>query len=310
MAAPESKSANRAFYVYGRRGTGIFPGNRCAYADATLRPRWDWQKYLYTYRVWGRFLYYSNANVDCTRRYLANEFAAGSGHVEAALANASRILPIITTAYGPSAANNNYWPELYLNQSLFDAEHFAPYSDTPAPKIFGNASPFDPQLFSRMNEFAEQLLGGRMDGKYSPLEVAQWIEDYSHEALEQLAKAESAVSNKEGPAFRRLAVDVTMQAALGKFFAGKFRAGVLYCLYEKTGDSAALDSCLKEYRKAREAWAEVISVLERCLLGRSYGGRTPSTARPLARPSTRHRPRHRRPPNQTSGNEQRAAAVH
>lgn len=37
----------------GRRGSG-FAGNRTAYADASLRPRWDWQKYEYAYRVWGR----------------------------------------------------------------------------------------------------------------------------------------------------------------------------------------------------------------------------------------------------------------
>ena len=37
----------------GRRGSGV-AGDRCAYADATLRPRWDWEKYVYGHRVWGR----------------------------------------------------------------------------------------------------------------------------------------------------------------------------------------------------------------------------------------------------------------
>src|ERR1035441_5903912 len=44
----------------GRRGSGRMPsgpGGRCAYADASLRPRWDWEKDLDTYRVWGRKLY-------------------------------------------------------------------------------------------------------------------------------------------------------------------------------------------------------------------------------------------------------------
>ena len=50
----------------GRRGSGRHPraGGRCAYADASLRPRWDWEKYLDTYRVWGRKLY----NPDATGR--------------------------------------------------------------------------------------------------------------------------------------------------------------------------------------------------------------------------------------------------
>ncbi len=37
----------------GRRGSGI-AGGRCAYADKSLNPRWDWEKYAYSYRVWGR----------------------------------------------------------------------------------------------------------------------------------------------------------------------------------------------------------------------------------------------------------------
>src|SRR6266702_3503441 len=40
----------------GRRGSGI-KGSRCGYADRTLDPKWDWQKYEYTYRVWGLTLY-------------------------------------------------------------------------------------------------------------------------------------------------------------------------------------------------------------------------------------------------------------
>ena len=67
----------------GRRGSGPGAGRasgRCAYADASLRPRWDWEKYLDTYRVWGRKLYNPDAKVD----------------VEPALAAASRILPIVT----------------------------------------------------------------------------------------------------------------------------------------------------------------------------------------------------------------------
>ena len=51
----------------GRRGSGI-AGNRCAYADATLNPRWDWQKYEYATRVWGRLLYNPEARPEVWRR--------------------------------------------------------------------------------------------------------------------------------------------------------------------------------------------------------------------------------------------------
>ena len=238
----------------GRRGSGI-AGDRCAYADTTLRPRWDWQKYLYSTRVWGRALYNPECDAEVWRRYMQRNFGNGATHVGAALACASRILPIITTAHGTSAGNNTYWPEIYTNQSLFDAEHWQPYSDTPSPRVFGNVSPLDPQLFSRINDFADQLLSGKRDGKYSPLEVAQWLEDYAQTAREKLARANASCNSKEAAACRRLIIDVGMQAGIGEFFGAKFRSGMLYRIYEKTGDPAALEACLAQYRKARAAWA-------------------------------------------------------
>ncbi len=207
----------------GRRGSGL-AGGRCAYADASLRPRWDWEKYRDTYRVWGRKLFNPDAKVE----------------VEPALAAASRILPIVTTAHLPSAANNNYWPELYTNQSLVEPVK-TEYSDTPSPKVFGNTSPLDPQLFSRINDFAGELLKGERSGKYSPIEVAQWLED--------LAGAAQPVKD------RRMDIDVAIQAGLGRFFAAKFRAGVLYSIHEQTGDRVALEAAIKSYRSARDAWA-------------------------------------------------------
>ena len=60
----------------------------------------------------------------------------------------------------PSAANNNYWPEIYTNQSMIEPSK-TEYSDTPSPKVFGNTSPLDPQLFSRINDFAGEMLSRR-----------------------------------------------------------------------------------------------------------------------------------------------------
>jgi hypothetical protein len=138
-----------------------------------------------------------------------------------------------------------------------DARRKNPYTDTPAPKVFGNVSPFDPQLFSRINDFAGELVKGERTGKYSPVEVAQWLEDFSDAAAKHLAQAESQAAGKNRPEFRRLAVDLNIQIGLGRFFGAKFRAGVLYGIHERTGDRAALEEALKAYRAARGAWAQI-----------------------------------------------------
>jgi len=243
----------------GRRGSGI-AGDRCAYADSSLKPRWDWRKYLYTHRVWGRLLYNPDASPEAWQRILRKEFGPGAPGIEAALANASRILPIITTSHAASAGNNTYWPEVYLNQSIVDPEHFGPYRDTPAPRVFGNVSPLDPQLFAGINEYADELLKGERSGKYTPIEAAQWIEDYAAQAAKALMQAEPLTTGKNRPEYRRLSADVKIQVGLGWFFGAKFRSGALYRIYERTGDPAALDEALKAYRSARGSWSEIANL--------------------------------------------------
>jgi hypothetical protein len=231
----------------GRRGSGA-AGARTGYADSAVKPRWDWEKFVYTYRTWGRLMYNPQCDPDVWRRYLDRTFDAPQA-VETEMASASRILPLITTAHCPSAANNNYWPEIYTNQPIVTpTPNGREYSDTPAPKVFGNTSPLDPELFLTVNECAQELLEGKCSGKYSPIEVAQWLEDLGASVLgrvEVLGRGASA---------RRAESDAQIQARLGRFFAAKFRAGVLYGIYERSKDRAALELAIAQYRKARSLW--------------------------------------------------------
>ncbi|MDQ3701648.1 MAG: hypothetical protein M3442_12130, partial [Chloroflexota bacterium] len=106
----------------GRRGSGL-PDGRDPYQDASLRPagrHGEWEKYRYTYRLWGRLLYNPDADPETWRRDLRAEFGPGALAAEAALSSASRILPLVTTAHHPSAANNNYWPEIYTNMPIVE----------------------------------------------------------------------------------------------------------------------------------------------------------------------------------------------
>ncbi|HWR17858.1 MAG TPA: hypothetical protein VN577_23720 [Terriglobales bacterium] len=233
----------------GRRGSGL-PGGRCAYADTSLNPRWDWQKFLYTYRTWGRLLYNPDCDSDVWRRQLRTDFGPAAPSIENAFASASRLLPIITVAHLPSAANDTYSPEFYTNQSIADPNARSPFGDTPSPKVFGNVSPLDPQLFSRMNDFADDLLAGEQSAKYSPVEVAQWIDSHASTAAKHLVAAESNTAE-----LRRASADIAIQIGIARFFAEKFRAAVLYGIHERTGDTFALQEAINAYKRARDHWS-------------------------------------------------------
>jgi hypothetical protein len=234
----------------GRRGTSIPGTRRSGYTDASLEPRQDWEKYDSWYRLWGRVTYNAGATLDDLQRGAS----ALPPPVASALARATRILPIVTTAYLPSAACDAYWPEIYWNQPMAAEPKPNPFGDTPSPKTFQHASPLDPAMFSTMSEHADELLG-RIDGsaKYSPIEVAEWLRDLADGVMRDLASFKGVPS----AATHRVVVDATIQAGLGRFFAAKFRAGVLYAIHERTGDRRALDETLAGYGDARRAWAEL-----------------------------------------------------
>jgi len=233
----------------GRRGTGIEGTARSGYADKRLEPKWDWQKYTAWYRAWGRLTFDPTSGAEAVRREFPSG-AAGSA-LASALARASRVLPIITTAYLPSAACDAYWPEVYWNQPLAAEPRPNPYGDTPAPKTFQHASPIDPQLFTTMTECAEELVTGKRSGRYSPLDAALWLDDLAGGIQKELATAGRAST----PETERVAIDIGIQAGLARFFAEKFRAGVLYAVHERTSARAPLDASIARYRAARAAWA-------------------------------------------------------
>jgi hypothetical protein len=231
----------------GRKGSGI-AGPRDAYMGDEPGNH-DFDSYAYAYRLWGRLTYNPDSAAEVWRGQLCPDCGEAGEAVEKSLAPASRILSLITTAHLPSAANNSYWPEIYTNMSIVDSSRPGPYGDTPSPKRFGTVSPLDPQLFSRIDDHADELMKGELSGKYSPAEVAKWL-------LELADAATSSVSDeaKLAPNLQRVRTDVAIQAAVGQFFAHKVRAGVLYCIFDRTKDDGALSAAVDCYRKARDAW--------------------------------------------------------
>jgi hypothetical protein len=242
-------------FFKGRQGSGL-PGGRCAYSDDSLKPQdGDWSKYRLSYRIWGRNLYSPETDPEGWRRSLRSDFGKATAPAEQALSSASRILPLLTTAHLPSASNNSFWPEIYTNMPIVEGSAPEPYSDTPAPKRFGTVSPLDPELFSTIEQHAAELLDGNSSPKYSPVEVAQWLEDLSAKASQGLAAATSSAGSRPGPELRRFEEDIRIQIGLGRFFAAKLRSGVLFDIYKRSGDLSSLREAISSYRKARAAWS-------------------------------------------------------
>ncbi len=258
----------------GRRGSGL-SGPRSGYADETLRHReGDWAKYKRTYRLFGRLLHNPDATPDEWRAANLEELGADGDAglaAEEALACASRLLPLLTAAHLPSAANNTFWAELYTSQPIVEESAPHPYGDTPSPKLFAFVSPLDPQLFSNAEQFAEEIMSGQLSGKYSPLDVARWLETNASRARTVLPNASGIPAARNPAALRRLSVDVQIACGVGQFYAGKLRAAVAYAIHKRRPDAALLAEGVRAYESAIEAWRAAADAAEVYVDDLTYG---------------------------------------
>ena len=240
----------------GREGSGS-PGGRCAYLDESLTPKHDWEKFEYYYRVWGRKLYDPDAEPEIGRRYLKSIVGPGAVAVETALANSSRITPLITSAHLTSASNHAYWVEMTEDIPVVAGVGNYQRLDTPSPKCFAAVSPLDPELFSTVIEHTRDVLAGRSNPKYSPIEVAQWLEDFAVASRQAWATARIKSTSLKSPQFRRIEEDVLIQNSIGIFFAAKMRSSMLFQIFLETGSAEAATQALAQLSKARAEWARM-----------------------------------------------------
>lgn len=248
-------------FFKGRKGSGL-PGRRDPYIDPELKLGLrDWTKYAYTYRIWGRKLYNPDAPEREWQGYLDQTYGELADTVQRTLAPLSRILPLITVVHGLGGSNNGNWPEVYTNLPVTEGAYAAHHGrDTEAPPMWGTVSPFDPQTFYIINEWADDVIAGRLDGRYTPLDVAGWLERFVTEAADGVV-ALSAVEDPS-PQVRRTAVDTEILLRLGRFFIAKFRSAADYALWQRTRDRRLLESAVRHLTFARDVWTEIGDVAE------------------------------------------------
>lgn len=243
----------------GRMGTGI-PGGRLNYQRQDLLPRYDWEKYRYQYRVWGRLLYNPDAPRESWMRELRSDCGDAADLCERALGLASRVLPLISMAHAPSASNNHYWPEIYSNISLIPGNNGRAYAfDIEAEARFGNVVPFDSELFMSPREHAERLLAGEVDHRYTPLDVADWLEEMAAGVEHALIDIKACQASGR-PAVQRLVIDAAIAAGIARFFAERFRAAIYAEIWLATHVTSVIDTALDYVRRSVTAWEGIAAI--------------------------------------------------
>jgi len=250
----------------GRMGTGI-KNARFNYSVKQLRTKYDWQKYLFTYRVWGRCTYNYKTNENNYSRYYKKLFGKSSNELIKSLSYASKILPFFTLVHGVSASNNSYWPEMYENMSIVENAPHLPYSyDLHKPSRFGMSTSQDPNLIMSPIELANCIYNKKNIKKYSPITMANWFNEYSNKARTHLIKAIKKITNKNDPEFLRLEIDINILIGIGKFFSYKIKSACYWELYIKEKKFNLGYQSLQFYKKSYSAWSKIAKISKKFYL--------------------------------------------
>jgi hypothetical protein len=236
-AEPPAWNSCEPLTFKGREGSG-HPGGRNAYADASL-VAWRARAVRRTSTPPRSSPSPTSSGAatsitptprpDFYHRYLAQAFGPAGPALETALAASSRILPLVTTAWCPSASNHEFWPEMFT--SLLDPAHTGRplYTDSPAPHNVSAISPLDPQLFTTIDQHAKDLISGTKNARYNSSEVIAVAGSDGRTSTKGLAAARTAAGSKaRTPEFRRAEEDILILNGLGTYYANLFRAALFY----------------------------------------------------------------------------------
>lgn len=244
-------------FFKGRKGTGA-PGRRDPYVRDDLRLGvHDWKKYRYTYTLWGQLLYDPEADPSVWRRVLDADYGERATAVEQGLGALSRVLPLVTVAHGISGANNHYSPEFYVDLAVSQWRQMTHYMfDTPSPHTWDGVSPFDPALFYSVGGYCQAVLDGTVDARYTPLEVASWLEDMATTGRAAIDEIEADGAPRDAQTERTL-IDMKVLTRLARFFAGKFRGAVEYGLFDRSRDAQHLARAVEYVEAAHAEYAAI-----------------------------------------------------
>ena len=244
----------------GRMGTGIKNG-RFNYSKKELRTKYDWQKYIYTYRVWGKCVFNYKTKDDSYKRYFNKNFGKASNDLVKSLSFASKILPFFTLVHGVSASNNSYWPEMYENMSIVKKAPHLPYSyDLHKPSRFGMSTSQDPNLIMSPIELANCIYYKKTINKYSPITMSNWFLEFAKKSKKHLTNAINKIKKKEEPKFKRLEIDLQILIGLGKFFSYKIKSSCYWELFIKTKKYNIGLASINFYQKSFSEWETISEI--------------------------------------------------
>ena len=227
---------------------------------------WEDERYWMWYLSYGRMGYNPNASCDIWQREFRFRFGKDiAGDMEQAYLNASRILPLVTTAHFPAHPSLHYWPELFAGASLFPQNNYEPKYTKEGGYIgidvtYAKAKASDEALFCSIDNYVEGELSGKIPRCYSPLMVRDWYHELAQNTRDAIEGLNKIPNNASLPEVKSSCVDFEMLAEIADFHSHMTATAYHLCHFEKAGDKARLLPAWQSMKAAHKCYSQ-LSVL-------------------------------------------------
>jgi len=200
--------------------------------------RWEFERYWAYYLSFGLAGYSATPNQPVLAAEFQRRFGAAASDVRAAYEAASWVIPFVTSVRAVSASNFGYWPEMETGGLM---------------QRYASLSTGDDNRFYRLDEYAGDVVTGRVSAKMTPQAMAAKLESLAGRAEEAIGRA----AGPSGGEWRSTRTDITVLASLARYHAARIRSAVEYLLFQRSGEKVRLDRSITEFAAAVEHWRAI-----------------------------------------------------
>ena len=216
--------------------------------------KWEDERFWMWYIVYGRLGYNPDTDSSVWMDEYKRRFGEKGPALEKALAAASKIVPMVTTIHMPIHPSLAYWIEMNTGWSLFfeNSIYASSHYDNRLKVTYGSSEPSDHGLFYGVDEYAADLVSGRHQGKYTPLQTSKWLKALACETADRMAEAD--VCSAAEPEVLAMKVDMEMLQHFACYHADKMLAAYALEMWRQTKDKSYLSDAKLHLSSARKSW--------------------------------------------------------
>ena len=218
---------------------------------------WEDERFWMWYTVFGRLGYNPDTDPSVWLDEFDSRFGEAGRTLEKTLAAASRIIPLVTTAHMPVHPSLRYWTEMNTGWALFAENNLnkPAHYDFQSDITYGTSEPSDHGLFYGIDEYADDITSGKLAGKYSPLQVADWLDELARETEAGLEYSENLIGEKRCSEYLAMRVDLSMLCDFARYHAEKMRSALALAFWRLKKDRSYLADAMVLLDSAIDYWS-------------------------------------------------------